>query len=184
MDFLGKMKTERYSIVFTLCLCVIGEYLVIAQNAYELGEVALQRGDYEEAIQHFRDAEKNSKTLARLGYAYSQLGRYADATQAYQDALHFDTNEGPNLEAQVATSQALLGLGYIASQQGRFDEAVRLYTEIVQRDVAGVTEAHHNLGRVYAERGDIEKAVIAQQQAIAVNSDFADAYYYLGVLYS
>ena len=178
------MKIERYSIVFALCLCVIGEYLAIAQNACELGEAALQRSDYEEAIQHFTSAEKNSKTLARLGYAYSQLGRYADATQAYQDVLDFDTGEEPSLEAQVATSQALLGLGYIAYQQGRFDEAVRLYTEVVQRSVAGVAEAHHNLGQIYAERGEIEKAITEQQQAIAENPDFADAHYHLGVLYS
>ena len=178
------MKTSLHWLFITLCLCALGGYLVVAQNAHELGEEALQRGDYKEAIQHFADAEENERTLARLGYAYSQLGHYADATRAYQDALHFETTKQQDLEVQVAVSQARLGLGYIAYQQGRFDEAIRLYMEVVQQGVAGIAEAHHNLGRIYAERGEIKKAVTEQQQAIAENPDFADAHYHLGVLYS
>ena len=131
------MKTEHYAIALALCLCALGGYLVVAQNAYELGEEALQQGDYKEAIQHFIDPEENGRTLARLGYAYSQLGRYADATRAYQDALRFETDKKQDLEVQVAMSQALLGLGYIAYQQGRFDEAIRLYVEVVQQGIGG-----------------------------------------------
>ena len=178
------MKTLLCWLSITLCIYVLGSPLAVAQDAYELGEAALQRGDYEEAVQHFAGTEKNEGTLARLGYAYSQLGRYADATRAYQDALHFDTGEEGSLEAQVAASQALLGLGYIAYQQGRYDEAIRLYMEVVQQDKAGVAEAHHSLGRIYAGRGEIEQAIDAQQQAIAEEPDFADAHYHLGVLYS
>lgn len=170
--------------VAALCLSFLGGYLTIAQNAYELGKAALQLENYEEAIQHFTSAEKNGKTLARLGYAYSQLGRYAEAIHAYQEALHSDIDETRSEETQVAVSQALLGLGYIAYQHGKFDEAIRFYTEVVQQGVAGVVEAHHNLGRIYAGRGEIEKAIAAQQKAIAEKPDFADAHYHLGVLYS
>ena len=141
------MKTSLHWLFITLCLCALGGYLVVAQNAHELGETALERGDYQEAIQHFADAEENGRTLARLGYAYSQLGRYADAIRAYQDALHFETDKEQDLEAQVTRSQARLGLGYIAYQQGRFDEAIRYYVEVVQQGMAGIAEAHHNLGR-------------------------------------
>ena len=167
-----------------LCLHVLGGYLAVAQNAYELGEAALQQENYEEAIRHFTSAEENGKTFARLGYAYSQLGRYTEATRAYQDVLRFDTDEKQNTDTEIAMSQALLGLGYIAYRQGRFDRAIRLYTEVVKRGTAGVAEAYHNLGSIYAGRGEIEKAVTAQQQAVTENPNFADAYYHLGVLYS
>ena len=50
--------------------------------------------------------------------------------------------------------------------------------------IAGVAEAHHNLGRIYAGRGEIEKAITAQQQAIAEAPNLAEAHYHLGVLYS
>ena len=174
----------KLALSITLCLCVFSGQFTIAQNAYELGTTALEQGDYEEAVRHFTDAEKDERTLARLGYAYSQVGRYADATRAYQGVLGFDRDEERSLEAEVAVSQALLGLGYIAYQQGRFDEAIQLYMEVVQQGTAGVVEAHHNLGRIYAERGEIEKAITEQRLAIAENPEFADAHYYLGILYS
>ncbi|MXY99098.1 tetratricopeptide repeat protein [Candidatus Poribacteria bacterium] len=175
----------------TLCFHVLGGHLAIAQNAYELGEAALQQENYEEAIRHFTVGAglpslpyENGKTFARLGYAYSQLGRYKEAIRAYQDALRFDIDKKHKTDTEIAMSQALLGLGYIAYRQGRFNEAIRLYTEVVKRDKAGIPEAYHNLGNIYAGRGEIEKAVTAQQQAIAENPNFADAYYHLGVLYS
>lgn len=184
----GKKLLEHYPIKFlylTLYFFVLfGGHSVIAQNDYELGEAALQRGHYEEAIQYLTKGEKNGKTLARLGYAYSQLGRYADATRAYQGVLHLDMGKADPLEAEVAMSQALLGLGYIAYQQGRFEDAIRLYSKVVQASKVGIAEAYHNLGRIYAGRGELEKAIATQQQAIAEEPDFADAHYHLGVLYS
>ena len=82
------MKTSLRWLSITLCLYALGGHLALAQNAYELGETTLQLENYEEAIQHFTSAEKNGKTLAWLGYAYSQLGRYTEAIRAYQEALH------------------------------------------------------------------------------------------------
>ena len=122
------MKTSLRWLSITLCLYALGGHFAVAQNAYELGEAALQLEDYEAAIQHFTDAEKSGQTLARLGYAYSQLGRYAEAIHAYQEVLHRD-----NIETETAAAQALLGLGYIAYRQGRFDEAIRRYTEVIQQ---------------------------------------------------
>lgn len=168
----------------TLCLYALDGYPATTQNAYELGEAALQLENYEEAIEHFASAEKSRKTLVRLGYAYSELGRYAEATRAYQDVLRSDVSEKQRVETELAMSQALLGLGYIAARQGKFDAAIRRYTEVIQQDRAGVAEAHHNLGRIYAGRGEIEKAITAQQHAIAEAPNLAEAHYHLGVLYS
>lgn len=168
----------------TLCLHVSGGHLAIAQNAYELGAAALQQENYEDAIRHFTNAKENGRTFARLGYAYSQLGRYTEAIRAYQDALRFNIDKQHTADTEITSAQALLGLGYIAYRQGRFDEAIELYTEVVKRGKTGIAEAYHNLGNIYAGRGEIEKAVTAQQQAIAEDPDFADAHYHLGVLYS
>ena len=157
----------------------------IAQNAYKLGEDALQREDYTQALKHFNNHLQNTsnqetgKTLTRLGYTYSQLGRYAEAMHAYQNALRLMTSR----QTETITTQALLGLGYIAYRQGKFDNAIQLYTKVVEQGGTGLAEAHHNLGRIYAGRGNIEKAIAAQQQAITLDTDFSDAYYHLGTLY-
>ena len=84
------MKILLRWLFIILYLYALAGHFAIAQNGYELGEAALQQENYEEAIRHFTSAEGNSKTFARLGYAYSQLGRYTEATRAYQDALRLD----------------------------------------------------------------------------------------------
>lgn len=163
---------------------------IAQEKSYKLGEDALQRGDHAQAIQHFTkhlqitSNKENGKTLTRLGYAYSQLGRYAEAIRAYQDVLRLDGPKDQSQQIHVVKAQAFLGLGYIAYRQGKFDDAMQFYAKVVEQGAAGVAEAHHNLGRIYAGRGEIEKAIEAQQQAIAKDPKFADAYYHLGVLYS
>ncbi len=162
----------------------------IAEKIYELGEDALQRGDYAQAIQYFTKHLQNTpniengKTLTRLGYAYSQLGHYAEATRVYQKALRLEAAEDQGKQTHVVRAQALLGLGYIAYRQAKFADAIQFYVKVVEYDTVGVAEAHHNLGRIYAGRGEIRKAIDAQQRAIAKDPKFADAYYHLGVLYS
>ena len=190
------MKTLHRWLPIILCL-FIGFLSIfdtiqptIAQRVYELGEDALQRGDYAQAIRHFTEHlrntpnKENGVVLTRLGYTYSQLGRYAEATRVYQDALRLNVPKDRSQQTNVVKAQALLGLGYIAYRQAKFDDAIQFYVKVVEHGTAGIAEAYHNLGRIYAGRGEIEKAIDAQKQAIAKNPKFADAYYHLGVLYS
>ena len=154
------------------------------QNAYELGEEALQYGNYEQAIQYLNNAPPTGKTLIRLGFAYSQLGRYTEAKHVYQEALHLAKFDAYGKQSHVIIAQTYVGLGYIAYQLGKFDDAIQFYVNVVKQDTVGVSKALHNLGRIYAGRGEIAKAIAAQQQAIDRASNFADAYFQLGVLYS
>ncbi len=188
-----KTLSRWLSFILFLLISLFGVFdaqPAIAKKIYELGEDALQRGDYAQAIQHFTKHlqntpnKENGKTLTRLGYAYSQLGHYAEAIRAYQDALRLEASKNQSQQTRVVKAQAFLGLGYIAYRQGKFDDAMQFYAKVVEQGAAGVVEAHHNLGRIYAGRGEIEKAIEAQQQAIAKDPKFADAYYHLGVLYS
>ncbi|MDE0634729.1 MAG: tetratricopeptide repeat protein [Candidatus Poribacteria bacterium] len=189
-----KISCRWLSIILCLLISLFGfldEQPAIAQEeSYKLGEDALQSGDYAQAIQYFSthlqngSIKENGQTLTRLGYAYSQLGRYAEAIRVYQDALRLYTSKGDSQQTHFVKAQALLGLGYIAYRQANFDDAIQFYVKVVEQGTAGVAEAYHNLGRIYAGRGEIEKAIDAQQQAIAKAPNFADAYYHLGVLYS
>ena len=54
----------------------------------------------------------------------------------------------------------------------------------MKQDTVGVSKAQHNLGKIYAGRGEIPKAITAQQEAINRDPNFADAHFQLGVLYS
>ncbi|MBI1930612.1 tetratricopeptide repeat protein [Candidatus Poribacteria bacterium] len=93
---------------FILILIFAGAVGISVANPsdYERGQQALQRGDYELALQHFHLACQSQPdrvdSYTGLGYAYSQLGQYENAIQSYQQALRLD----------AWSSQAHLGLGY------------------------------------------------------------------------
>jgi len=167
-------------LIYLLLLYLLSIFLQVAfagEDSYEHGQHALQSGNYELAIKFFRLVVESDPdrvdAYTGLGYAESQLGRYEDAIESYQKAL--------NLE--IHAPQAHLGLGYIAYRQGRFDEAIRSYRAVINQGETGSAEAYHNLGRIYAERGEIDSAIACQKSALAIKSDFSDAHYHLAILY-
>lgn len=178
------MKSKCFWIVLALCLYLGSVQFTHAQNAYELGEEALQYGNYEQAIQYLNKVPPTGQSLIRLGFAYSQLGRYTEAKRVYQEALHLAKLDAYGEQSHVIIAQTYVGLGYIAYQLGKFDDAIQFYTNVVKQDTVGVSKALHNLGRIYAGRGEIAKAIVAQKEAIDRDANYADAYYQLGVLYS
>ncbi len=177
------MKRKLFWMALALYLYLGSAQLAHTQSTYELGEEALQYGNYEQAIQYLNNAPPTGKTLIRLGFAYSQLGRYTEATRVYEKVLRLARHEAFGEQTHVVKAQAFIGLGYIAYQLGKFDDAIQFYTNVVEQDTVGVSKALHNLGRIYAGRGEITKAVAAQQQAIVRDPKFADAHYHLGVLH-
>ena len=184
MQVLIKMQTKHLWHVIALCLYLGSVQCVHSQDAYQLGEEALQYGDYEQAIRYLKNTTPTGKSLIRIGFAYSQLGRYRESTDTYQKALRLVRAGEFGQQTHVVKAQAFIGLGFIAYQQGKFDDAIQYYTNVVEQNTVGVSKAQHNLGKIYAGRGEIEKAIVAHQHAISREPDFAEAYFHLGVLYS
>ncbi len=178
------MKRERFCLALALCLYLGSVQFGHSQNAFELAEEALQYGNYEQAIDYLNNAPSTGKALIRLGFAYSQLGRYTEATHVYQEALRLARRDAFGKQTHVVNAQANIGLGYITYQQGKFDKAIQFYTNVVEQDTVGVSKALHTLGKIYAGRGEIAIAIASQQQAINRDPNFADAHYQLGVLHS
>ncbi len=178
------MKREHLWMVLALCLYLASVQFGHSQNAFELAEEALQYGNYEQAIHYLNNAPATGKTLVRLGFAYSQLGRYTEATHVYQEALRLARRDAFGKQTHIVKAQSNIGLGYITYQQGKFDDAIQFYANVVDQDTVGVSKALHTLGKIYAGRGEIAKAITSQQRAINRNPNFADAHYQLGVLHS
>ena len=133
-----KIFCRWLSIILSLLISlfsVLDAQPAIAQESYKLGEDALQRGDYIQAIQHFTDCLENTphkesgKTFTRLGYAYSQLGRYVEATRAYQDALCLDS---PNDQTHAVKAQALYTLSWLCYRAGKYSEAETAVLEAIK----------------------------------------------------
>lgn len=178
------MKRKHLWQLIALCLFLGSVQCVHSQDAYQLGEEALQYGNYERAIRYLKNTTPTGKSLIRIGFAYSQLGRYREATNTYLEVLRLVRSGKLGQQIHVVKAQAFIGLGFIAYQQGKFDDAIQYYINVVEQNTVGVSKAQHNLSKIYAGRGEIEKAIVAQQHAISREPNFAEAYFHLGVLYS
>ena len=87
--------------------------------ANELGNTAFGKGDYDQAIKHYKDAltyaPNDSVIWSNLGWAYLQKGNYDEAVRDFNKALELNPkNEG-----------SLRGKGWTYYYKGNYDEAIR-----------------------------------------------------------
>ncbi len=148
---------------------------VDAQTHYNLGHVFGYQGKSDRGIEHFRQAVRKDPDLidayAPLGGLLSNLGRYAEARQAWQDGLGRDPNHlelTNNLAWLLATCPdatvrngpaalkhaeracdatghenpfALDSLAAAQAENGQFDQAVKTVERAIE--LAG-SQGHHN----------------------------------------
>ncbi len=137
---------------------------------------ALAARQYEAAIQQYEDCLKaggaSYEILGSLGVAYAQLGRFAEAMTAYQQALALSP-ENPKLHSN-------LGLAYLKSQQ--YQEAAREFTRalLVEPDNAQMEEL---LAYSHYQLQQYELAALEAERVRKVKPDEASAAFLLGSAY-
>ena len=126
--------------------------------AYKLGLIALTRGQFEKATEHFRreleDNPGHSNAWHYLGDAYFRLGKFAEAVEPLQRAIW--------LNLRSARSYVLLANVY--SQQERYFVAENTLKRAIDMDPRNY-EAHFQLARIYHKTNRPELA--KQQMAVA-----------------
>jgi len=105
----------------------------------------------------------SSHCLLNVGYADEREGRLADAHAKFARAFRNDP----------ALSQALLQRGVMEARMGDLSAAVKTMESAVERNPTA--PALNNLGSVYANRGEMQKAVQAFQTAVRVDPSFEPA---------
>lgn len=103
----------RFTWLCTLLLgCTLATMSAAADQAFEAGVAASKRGDYRQAVEHFRDARRQGLDTVvlhhNLGVAYYRLGRYAEARRAFRHV-----SQSPKMRAI-----AFYNLGLIAQKEG------------------------------------------------------------------
>ena len=163
----------------------------------QLGNLAQDRGDYDEAARQYQrtlDIRERLGDQAGMGDAYHNLGvlaqtrgDYDEAARQYQRSLEIDERLGD--QAGMATSYGQLG--NLAQDRGDHDEAARQYQrslDIRERlgDQAGIANNYHNLGVLAQARGDYDEAARQYQRALDIferrgdQAKIAVAYHQLG----
>ncbi|MFZ5897365.1 MAG: tetratricopeptide repeat protein [Myxococcota bacterium] len=149
-------------------------------EAYNLlGYVAALKGEYEEAIDHYRQAIALDDTYleAMLNAAevyIHPLGEFDEAISMCDQALDLAETDDETVDALLLKFDALLG-------KGEIDEAA----EVCARFPEGPFENPSHVflvGRAYYEIGDIEHAQPLIEEAARANPKNPEAFYYLGLV--
>lgn len=117
-------------------------------------------------------ARKDAAAQYDIGNAYSRLGQFEYAAEAYDQAIRLGMKD-PDLYNE-------LGIAY--GEMGRYEEAVRAFKQAV-RMRPDLAEAHNNIGLTYYRMGRHEEAVKSFRRAINYQPAGAEAQYNLGLAY-
>jgi tetratricopeptide (TPR) repeat protein len=140
-----------------------------------LGLALVDRGEFAEAIKHFRRAIEIDpmfvEAQTNLGYFLAQQGAADEAIGHLHKALEIDP----------AFANAHNTLGNILGDRGESDEAIEHFRKALQTNPQ-FAMAHYNLGRALARRGDVESAITHYRAALKITPGDADVRNNLGLL--
>ncbi|MGA7144155.1 MAG: tetratricopeptide repeat protein [Desulfobacterales bacterium] len=129
-----------------------------------LGTAYLDKGDWDTAIKYFKSVSKNllyttpHLPLANLGWAYYNKKEYHLAEKYYREAL--------DLKPKFINAMRGLGLTYMA--MGKLDDAAQILESAV-KNYPDVYLLYLDLGKVYTESGEEDKALAAYQKVIELD---------------
>jgi len=150
------------------------------QTHCQIGYAYAQKGDHEAAIAEFRRGIEvapgrtpaRAKAYDGLGYSLEQLGREAEALDAYRTAAEVDP--------QLATAPNNVGAFYMRKLDHA--AAVPWLEEAVRRD-PWLPQAQYNLGLALFHLGDVKGAEEHFTATLVADARFKEAWNALGVVF-
>ncbi|HWA95688.1 MAG TPA: tetratricopeptide repeat protein [Terracidiphilus sp.] len=132
-----------------------------------MAQISMSQNYYEDAIplleSGIKIAPKRADLVAALGQSYYMAGRVDQAIEQFQHLIEIDRS---------ARSYAFLGLAY--RNLGRFAEAKKYLDAGLALDPKSAV-CLYNLGFIAERQGDAATATKYFQQALRINSSYADA---------
>jgi len=116
---------------------------------------------------------KNARSQAILGLAYSQKKQYQKAAEHYLASLAIE----PNFALTITN------LGCVYAETGFPDKAVELHKRAIEL-VPDFDMAHYNLATAYGKLGRHDEAMAEYKKALALNPDIVEAHFGLGIAYA
>ena len=148
-----------------------------AMAKFKLGRVLLRAGTAAAALRYLQDARQRFQHLSAVGMAsaaltesadcLTDLGRYPEAANAYEQAIDEDRVRGARRDVAVGKGQ----LATVRRRQKQSDEALRLYGEVREEfeqlnEPASVAAAWHQIGNVHKDARQLQAAEDAYQKSL------------------
>ena len=132
----------------------------------DLAYLLTKRGEYEEALEWYRKAEKvhpdDVRTLSAIGDALQKAGRLDEAIEMHRKAL----------KCRPIFAQTYCGMGEALAEKGEYSEAIMYLRKALEID-PGLAYAYRILGRLYARTRQIKEAIAAWEKAVELFPDEA-----------
>lgn len=139
------------------------------EEAFRLFEQAYQKqreGALDEAIELYHKSIEiypTAEAYTFLGWAYSFLGRYDEAINECRKAIEIDPDYGNPYN----------DIGAYLIEKGKLDEAISwLEKAITAKRYESYCFPHYNLGRIWEQKGDWEKALACYENALRENANY------------
>jgi tetratricopeptide (TPR) repeat protein len=145
------------------------------QATFKLGVQLTEEGKYDDAIAEFKKAlEKlpdEPVIYASIGNAQSKQGKNEEALASYDKAISINPKD-----PSFYTSK-----GVLLNQMGKTTESQEAFKKASELDPASAAQSFYNIGVTLVNSGKAAEAAEAFKQAITADSNFAEAYYQLGM---
>lgn len=166
------IANQEYDRALEILLCLEEQEPEDTDIAYSLGVLYGEMGQHEKAVDYYLQAATDGWQLGRI-YAniaeeYYKMNNFHEAIQYYMKSFGTDSYEVQTFYNYVDTCR----------QAGICDEAAQFF-DLYVKTHPYCKEAWHCLGFAYREMGMYEKAIDALEYAIAIDKNYALAYYEL-----
>lgn len=184
-DVLDKESLDKIEEVVSLYDRSIRSNPKDKQTYYNLGSVYYELGKTSESIVAFQKAinldPKFKQAYMSIGDAYRSQGLSEDAAQAYNKVLSMAPKDEESYFNVALSYQEGLKKGPNPIFQKELQAVLQKIITLVESD--SKSTSYFNLGYLFAELGDFERAKKAYEKTIELNPRYTNAYYNLGNLY-
>jgi tetratricopeptide (TPR) repeat protein len=177
-----KMKNLLTLLTIALFMCTA----CLSQNKIDKlgskGVTLFQNGAYKEALKKFNEIIKLDSLNSE---AYM---RKADCLDILGDTQNSIINYSRSIELDPKNKIALYNRALTYEKIGNIENAILDYNSAVESDPKNESELNNklillNLGILYGQMNQLDKAIDAFKQTIKIDSNYADAYHNLGYAY-
>ncbi|MFB0832705.1 tetratricopeptide repeat protein [Brevibacillus laterosporus] len=132
-------------------------------------ELHKKLGQFDKSIQDFSHAIELNPFSERLrcarGIVYETMGELEKATEDYVKALDLNPNH----------ADSLMNYGVLLLNENNLDQALAVFVKLSRLNTSKKHEVYNNIGVVFLEKGQIERAIEGFQEALKFKSDFSTA---------